>query len=105
MAVPEFTIEQRRDPDGATRLIVRGELDLATAGRLQAALDELREQRSQVRLDLSSLAFMDSTGLGLIVGAQRDAARDGWGFELDPRVSEPTRRLFTLAGLETYIAG
>jgi anti-anti-sigma factor len=61
-----------RAPDG-DRLVLklRGELDLASAGSLEselqaAASDGFRD----LVIDLSGLAFMDSTGIGLLVRAQ-----------------------------------
>ena len=101
MGPPLFIIDRSRDPDGAVRVIVRGVLDLASCEALRQALGELHAQRAHARLDLSGIEFMDSTGLGVIISARREAEGDGWSFELDPRVSEPARRLFNLAGVET----
>ena len=38
----DFDLTTKHDADGALRVALRGELDLATAGRLQAALAEPR---------------------------------------------------------------
>ena len=43
-----------------------GELDLATVGTLQAALDGI-EGAGRLVLDLRGLSFLDSTGLRLLV--------------------------------------
>jgi anti-anti-sigma factor len=49
---------------------VAGELDLASARLLEAALEhQLDLGRRYVRLDLSGLSFLDATGLGAILDA------------------------------------
>jgi STAS domain len=52
------------DGDGVVVVHLVGELDLASAGRLRAALHHLyREGTTSLVLDLSRLAFVDSTGV------------------------------------------
>jgi anti-sigma B factor antagonist len=67
-----FTI-LRREPDARTSVIsVEGELDLSTAPRLKWMLiDSLEAGSSQLVVDLSLTTFMDSTALGVLVGANR----------------------------------
>ncbi|GAA2604658.1 anti-sigma factor antagonist BldG [Dactylosporangium fulvum] len=53
-----------------TVLEVGGEVDVYTAPRLREKLVELVEQGSRhVVVDLSRVEFLDSTGLGVLVGA------------------------------------
>ena len=54
-------------PDRATVTVrPRGELDLATAGHVDAVLEELRESGfDRIVLDLGALRFVDSAGLHL----------------------------------------
>ena len=105
MAGAEFQIDERTDPDGYVRLVVRGELDVAVADQLGGAVDRLRSQGANVRLDLSQLGFIDSSGLRVLITAKREAVSNGWAFEIDRNVSSPTRRLFELAGVEVFIWG
>jgi anti-sigma B factor antagonist len=52
-----------------TVLSVRGEVDVYTAPRLREKLVELVSQgHHQVVVDLESVDFLDSTGLGVLVG-------------------------------------
>jgi anti-anti-sigma factor len=56
-----------------------GELDVAGAGLLENELDRIvaDHEPSALVIDLSNLAFMDSTGLRLIVLADDRSRRDG----------------------------
>lgn len=105
MAGAEFQIENGVDPDGFVRVRVLGELDVAVADELTRVLDKLRHDDAKVRLDLSELGFIDSSGLRALITARRHAANDGWAFEVDRNLSEPARRLFELAGVESYMWG
>lgn len=60
--------------DGATRIRVRGELDLATAPRLEQEL-LARVRAEAVVLDLREVTFLDSSGLrAVLIGSQEAAA-------------------------------
>ena len=62
----DFDLNVARDESGATRVVLRGELDLATAPRLEQAL---ADAGADVLLDLRGLTFMDSTGVRLLLEA------------------------------------
>ena len=66
----------RRQIDGRTSVVTAaGELDLSSAPELKWALaDALAEPGSEVIVDLSQVTFLDSTTLGVLVGAQRRLA-------------------------------
>jgi anti-anti-sigma factor len=60
-----------------TRVAVAGEIDLATAAEVGAAVRfALRD--GPVVLDLGEVTFMDSSGVRLIDALLRDCAREGW---------------------------
>lgn len=55
-----------------------GELDLETAPTLTSALDMLeKHSRRRLVIDVSALAFCDSSGLGALVRVNRRAAQTG----------------------------
>ena len=68
---------------GCAFLAVRGEIDIATAPRLITALnDAVTDGDGDVPLvvDLTEVAFMDSTGLALLIDTQRRLASRERGF-------------------------
>jgi anti-sigma B factor antagonist len=68
---PAFQIS-RRELDGQTSVLaVTGELDLSSAPDLKWALTDALDASAQVIVDLSKVSFLDSTALGVLVGAKR----------------------------------
>jgi anti-sigma B factor antagonist len=84
--------------NGTTCLALEGELDLAGAHQLETRLDEVeREGSPRLIVDLRQLAFIDSTGLRLLL--QADARAKERGCELVLRRGEPTvQRVFEVTG-------
>jgi anti-sigma B factor antagonist len=69
---PCFDVESH-ELDGVAVVAVRGEIDLVTAPRLEAAVEQaILEHRAPRRLlvDLDECTFMDSTGLAILLRAQ-----------------------------------
>ncbi len=78
--VPAFSLEI--DTSGPGPLVrVRGDLDLETAPVLTEQLKALLGPYLTV-VDLSDVEFMDSTGLGVLVGAHTESAARGGGLAL-----------------------
>lgn len=74
----ELTIDER-PADGLTVITIDGDIDVFTSPRLRESLLELID-KGEVRLavDLSAVEFLDSTGLGVLVGIyHRLRNRDG----------------------------
>jgi anti-sigma B factor antagonist len=69
--------------DGHAVLAVDGELDVYTCGQLRAELLALSAAgHHRIALDLSALAFCDSSGLGVMVGAVKRARNHGGGLSI-----------------------
>jgi anti-anti-sigma factor len=81
-----------------------GELDLATASVLEDRLAWLRARKSPVRLDLSHLDFIDSTGLHLLIRTVGDARIAHWQLRIEPDVAPQVMRLFRLVHLDRFLA-
>lgn len=83
-----------------TVLEVSGEVDVATAPQLRTRLIELTTQGCRsVAIDFTSVSFIDSTGLGVLVGARRRLAEAGGVLDLvvpDGHI----RELFAITGLD-----
>jgi anti-anti-sigma factor len=66
-----------RGSSGAAWIHVAGELDLLTTPQLRQTLREAQLYAHMVVLDLRALAFMDCSGVHLILNAAADARRAG----------------------------
>ncbi|CAN5690469.1 hypothetical protein BH24ACT4_BH24ACT4_22280 [soil metagenome] len=90
-------LDRSRADEGTIVVTVSGEVDVFSVPRLRAALAEVIGSKDVV-LDLSGVAFCDSSVLRLLVDAQRDQAAAGHRLEVaDP--SDPVRELFEVSGL------
>ena len=93
------------EKDGNTLYIrLFGEIDHHSAVDIRVQIDEklLSERPGFVYLDLSSIDFMDSSGLGLVMGRLATANRYGGQLILlDP--SSAARRMIRLAALDRVI--
>jgi anti-sigma B factor antagonist len=94
MPVP-IEIETRRVDTGEMMVTVMGEIDLATAPQVQAAVSRYR---SRVVLDLRKVEFIDSTGIRMLIQEKKRLIAAGSDLRL--LISPTVRRLIELAGIE-----
>lgn len=81
-----------------------GEVDFSTAAHLRKALgDTLSEGHHDVVVDLSEVEFMDSTGLGVLVGAMRQANAAGGTLSVRDAQAR-VWKTFRLTGLDRVLA-
>jgi anti-sigma B factor antagonist len=96
----QFQIEERSE-GGVTIVTVSGEIDVATAPQLQESLHALIAQgRSSLVIDLLAVTFLDSTALGVLVGALKRCREQGGDLQLvmaDVRIM----KIFEITGLIT----
>ena len=90
--------------DGLLIARLCGELDHHSAVAVRTLIDSEIKKRSPVKavLDMADLDFMDSSGIGLIMGRYALMERLGGEFA----VSNPNERIvkiFKLAGLERFV--
>lgn len=97
-----LTISQLRESD-VVRLKLVGELDLATVPRLEERLNQLRKEKVGVRLDLSEVDFIDSSGIGLLYLAVQEARDGGFSIQVEPVLTPAVRRALGLVQLEDFI--
>jgi anti-anti-sigma factor len=96
-ASSEFRVEQDRR-DGVVVISLHGDLDLASADAVHHRLETLYAAGETTRLDLDGLAFMDSSGLRVVLQAVERSSEGGWRFTISAG-SEQVRRLFASAGV------
>lgn len=103
--VPLFAANREVDAGGQDVLVVTGDVDLATAPELVAAADLLSrsEPDGALRLDLSGVTFLDSTGIGALLEIRRAAASAGTEVLVVGR-SAAVDRVFAVAGITDLFA-
>jgi anti-anti-sigma factor len=87
---------------GSTTVRLTGELDVSSAPALRRQLDQI-EPTETVLLDVSSLAFLDSTGLGCFLRLQRRVG-DAGGMVVVTGASRAIRRVMETTGLHRVMA-
>jgi anti-anti-sigma factor len=92
---PRFDVTVADGADGRLVIAVSGELDLVTEPQLEAALANAVGR--PVTIDLSELAFMDSTGLRALLSAAREYADLQLRGPLEPAVQRLLELTQTLA--------
>ncbi len=94
------TIESEGDD---TVVTVHGEVDAYSAPQLHACLDEVTgSSRGRVVIDVKDVAFIDSSGVGVIVAAVKRLREDGRRLVL----RRPTRqmaKLLEMTGLREFV--
>lgn len=89
--------------DGLALLALAGELDAATTGLVQQAVDGvLADGLSLVVVDLTGLQFCDSTGLGTLVRTHRRLAEAG-GRCVVAGAHGPVQRLLRLMSMHRVL--
>ena len=88
----------------AAGVAVRGELELATAAQLSAALDEaIRTTEGPFVVDLSNVGFLDSSGIACLMRARALLGREDRVLGL---ICPPgsTRRALEITGVDELVA-
>jgi anti-anti-sigma factor len=85
--------------EGALVVAPRGDLDLASAPSIQAALQSLEPDDRALVLDLRKVDFLDTSGIRIVVEARRLADTGGYRFAV-VRGSPRIHRIFEIAGLD-----
>jgi anti-sigma B factor antagonist len=96
---PAFSLLIEQLPENLAIISMDGELDLATAPQLRAAISSCMDSGAQhVVIDLTKVTFVDSTALGVIIVGLRQFRDQGGTLNMvctNPRVL----RAFKLTGL------
>ncbi|MFD9584917.1 STAS domain-containing protein [Streptomyces sp. NPDC059980] len=88
---------------GIRVLVVSGEIDADNVRPLRQALAIGEGDPSRTVLDLGAVTFIDSSGIGVLAAAHRDAEAAGGWIRL-AALSTPVERVVRVVGLDTIIA-
>jgi anti-sigma B factor antagonist len=94
--------EIREEPTGASSLTMRlsGEFDLACRERFEDELARVgRDGIRQLVIDLGGLAFIDSSGIRLLLEAKRSADQDGLDLVVTLPQNGQVRKVLELTGI------
>ena len=95
-----FSINDQSIADDTHLIELGGEVDLYTAPELKERLLEvIRDGKTRIVVDLSETTFIDSTTLGVLIGAVKRLRPSGGSLGLvcsDPNI----RKIFEITGLD-----
>src|SRR4051794_14470980 len=94
------------DNGDTTTVVAAGEIDLATSTRLNRELDMVLDRVPPpvlLRIDLGGVAFMDTTGVAILLKARRRCLELGCRFAVIS-TSPTIGRLFEITGLAGLLA-
>jgi len=91
-----------RNERGVVIAEVAGEIDISTVTRLRERLFKLAENGRTLIVDLNRVTFIDSAGLGALVGTARRAVEYGGSMHA-VCARQQTRKLLWLTGVDRRI--
>jgi len=104
MSSDRMSIQLEARDDARYVFTLGGEIDVATAPTLRAALLDAAESKCHhIIVDLSRVEFLDSTGLGVLIGASKRAKENGGDCRLVARDGQ-ILRLLRITGLLGVLA-
>ena len=88
--------------DFGTLVEVTGEVDIATSPQLRAGLAARPRTGGLLVVDVSAVTFMDSSGLSVVLGLERETAAAGERLAVVCPAG-PVRLLFEVTGVDTEL--
>lgn len=99
----ELNITTKPDPERYV-VAVTGEVDISNADKLRKSIDLALEQPTEeVCLDFDEVAYIDSTGIGVLVGAAHHAEEHGKRFAI-VNAQPSVMRVAELLGVDREIS-
>jgi anti-sigma B factor antagonist len=97
----EVEVTRETLPEGVVVVRVEGELDLATSGTLEKALEE-SDPPARLVIDLSECTFLDSSAVRVLVGSVRSA--DEAKTKVSLVVTDPgLKRVLEISAVDTML--
>jgi anti-sigma B factor antagonist len=101
--VSPFAVEVRGDST-APVVVVRGEVDVATSPQLRNELSSLIARGARdITIEFGGVSFVDSSGLGVLVGAYKRLRDEGNGSIRIVGAQASVRKVFEITGLEAAL--
>ena len=91
-----------RSERGVVIAAVTGEIDISTVSQLRERLFDLADSGGTLIVDLNRVTFIDSAGLGALVGTARRVAEHGGSLHAVCSQPQP-RRLLWMTGVDRRI--
>ncbi|MCW2823402.1 MAG: anti-anti-sigma factor [Aeromicrobium sp.] len=93
-----FDVDRRGED---TAIAISGEIDLQTAPALRDLVDEmLAKGRTSIVLDMTGVTFLDSSGLGALLGIRREVQSAGGTLALTD-LQAPVRKILAITRMES----
>ena len=99
-----MTVEALADDDGVRVLRASGDIDVTVVPGLLPGVAGLVAGWSGVVLDLTEVAFFDSSGVRLVDRLSRECGRAGTAFCVAAPPASPGRRVLELVGMAALLA-
>lgn len=97
----DFAVDTR--PDGIGVVTPQGRLNMVSARRLKEILSELvADGTSRIVVDMGETTFLDSSGLGALIGGLKSARQAGGDLRI-ARVSPAVMTVFELTNLDRVL--
>ncbi len=97
----DFRVSIDEHADAYSIVVVRGEVDLHTAPKVQYAIERGSEDVEAVVVDMGGVAFIDSTGLSMLMRARESLQKKGASLRLTTP-SRAVERIFAVTGFGDY---
>jgi anti-anti-sigma factor len=102
MMSPPFSVNVLTVDEGRRRIVVAGELDLATAPELESTLSGLcTDGATEIEIDLRGVSFVDSTGIRALLVAKDECDSRQVGLSMIATEAAQVRKLWEVTKL-TY---
>jgi anti-sigma B factor antagonist len=102
--VTPFGVEVSNDAAATPVVVVRGEIDVATSPQLRNELNALVARGARViTLDFEEVSFVDSSGLGVLVGTYKRLRDEEQGSIRIVIAQASVRKVFEITGLQAAL--
>jgi anti-sigma B factor antagonist len=97
----DFEVSIDEGAEAYSVIAVRGEVDLHTAPKVQYAIERAAAAARAVVVDMSGIAFMDSTALSALMRSKNALQEQGISLRL-AAPSKAVDRIFSVTGFRDY---